>query len=101
MEAYGNDGFCMVRTSLDNLYSGSLVASGTMFSVTAKEYIEILSFEFSNLPSDNDLEVDIYTCSGTECISVSNGPMQWTKLSATIAVDSPNGLRPICNGASK
>jgi hypothetical protein len=94
VDLFGIGGVCQLRTSLDTEYSGTSFATGTMFAVTAKEAIEVESFEFANLPTDSEktLEVEIYTRQGGDYLSVTDQPNQWTLISKTTAVDSPDGI---------
>jgi hypothetical protein len=94
VDLFGTGGVCQLRTSLDTEYSGTSFATGTMFAVTAKQAIEVESFEFANLPTDSEetLEVEIYTRQGGDYLSVTDQPNQWTLISKTTAVDSPDGI---------
>lgn len=90
-------GQCQMTTHLDTVSSeASKLATGTMFSVTAKESIEILSFEFAyfatSSDSDDDLVVEIYTREGNDYLSVRETPEEWTLVTdyRTIGVESPD-----------
>lgn len=78
---------CQVTTYIDSLEStnveGSLISTGTMFSVTAIESIEILSFEFSHSKVDGDLGIEIYTLAGSDYKSQRKNKDAWKLLSAT------------------
>ena len=89
----GSPGTCQLRTSLDTLYTGEETAHGVIFSVRALVgQIEIQGFEFANLESVTDPVVKIYGRRGT---TFSSDPTQWTELSWTTAVKSPDGLGAI------
>jgi hypothetical protein len=94
VELSGNGGQCKLRDSIEH-YQGDTVATGTMFSVRAKQNIQIISFEFADLPVDKDLEVEIYTRAGGDYLSVVDQADQWTLIGATTAVPGPDGLGAI------
>jgi len=84
-------GNCQVTTKVQAPAPFSTtIATGTMFSVTAKQNIEILSFEFAHFPFTADLEVEIYVINGKDYVANRNTPSAWTKLSQTTSVDSPD-----------
>lgn len=86
------NGYCASRTSLDTFQEGQAVASGTMFSVTALEDIEIQAFEFLSAAFINEQQVEIYTRAGGEYVSVSSKPDQWDLVSTTVGIDSADKL---------
>ena len=89
----GSDGKCQLTSHVDTISAGTeSLATGTMFSVTAKEDIEILAFEFSHFTTDSDLEADIYTREGNDYLSVREKPDQWILItdSDTTSVKSPD-----------
>lgn len=84
-------GKCQVTTKLGSPSAlSTTIATGTMFSVTAKQDIEILSFEFAHFPTGSDIEVEIYTLVGKDYVSQRSTPSAWTKWSEAITVDSPD-----------
>lgn len=84
-------GNCQVTTKVQSPAAFSTtIAAGTMFSVTAKQNIEILSFEFAHFPFTSDLEVEIFMIDGKDYVSNRYTPSAWTKLSQTTSVDSPD-----------
>lgn len=84
-------GDCQVTTKVTApTPASSSIATGTMFSVTAKQNIEILSFEFLHYPYNSDIELEIYMITGKDYVSVRNNPSAWTKLSSATTVDSPD-----------
>lgn len=84
-------GQCILSTQLETTSSASTaIATGVMFSVTAKQNMEITSFEFAHFPFDGDLQVQIYTLQGTDYLSNRNQPGQWTLVSDTTGVESPD-----------
>jgi hypothetical protein len=84
-------GQCQLSTQLDTPSSASTaIATGTMFSVTAKQAVEIMSFEFGHFTFDGDLQVQIYTLEGKDYLSNRSQPQQWTLVSETTGVESPD-----------
>jgi hypothetical protein len=82
---------CELTSHVDTITSGeTTIATGTMFAVTAKGALDILSFEFSHASSDQDLRVEIYTITGSDYQSVRNNRQAWTLLSQTTAAASPD-----------
>jgi hypothetical protein len=65
-------------------------ATGSMFTVTAKDNIEILSFEFESSSSNEEVEVDIFTLEGKNYLDATSNPIAWTRLSQTTAFKSPD-----------
>lgn len=86
----GQDYQCQIDTTLSPSSTSRIVATGIMFSVTAKQSIEFLSFEFEHFPFDGDLQVQIYTLEGKEFLNYRNHPQQWTLVSETTGVESPD-----------
>lgn len=95
VELYGEGGVgtCLIRNSLDTLYSGEVAASGAVFTVKAlSSSIEIQGIEFANVNADDDSTVQIYVRQGT---SFSSNKVDWTQLATTTSVRSPDGLGAI------
>jgi hypothetical protein len=64
-----------------------------MFSVTAKESVEIISFEFANFPSGDDLQVEVYTIQGADYLSVQDQADKWILIGKTeAAIETIDGL---------
>jgi hypothetical protein len=78
----GQDYQCQIDTTLSPSSTSRIVATGIMFSVTAKQSIEFLSFEFEHFPFDGDLQ--------KEYLNYRNHPQQWTLVSETTGVESPD-----------
>eukprot|EP00980_Cylindrotheca_fusiformis_P026645 scaffold16771_cov99-Cylindrotheca_fusiformis.AAC.2 len=84
-------GQCQISTLLQTPSSSSPdVATGVMFSVTAKQDIEITAFEFDHFKSEVDLHVKIYTLQGSDYLSNRNQPGAWTFVNESTGVESPD-----------
>ena len=74
---------------------GNRVASGVMFSVTAKQTLEILSLEIDHYTFDGDLEVEIFTRPGADYIHVFSDPAEWIMVAQTPIIRAPEGTGSI------
>jgi hypothetical protein len=74
---------------------GNRVASGVMFSVTAKQTLEILSLEIDHYTFDGDLQVEIFTRPGAEYIHAFNNPEEWIMVAQTSIISAPEGIGSI------
>jgi hypothetical protein len=64
-----------------------------MFSVTAKESVEIISFEFASFSIGNDLQVEVYTIQGADYLSVNDQADRWIMIGKTeAAIETIDGL---------
>jgi hypothetical protein len=66
------------------------ISTGSMFTVTAKDNIEILSFEFESVSSNEEVKVDIFTLEGENYLNATSDPYAWTRLSQATAFKSPD-----------
>jgi hypothetical protein len=86
---------CRWMNCLNTTYEGNRVASGVMFSVTAKQTLEILSLEIDHYTFDGDLEVEIFTRPGADYIDVFSDPAEWNMVAQTPIFRAPEGTGSI------
>lgn len=83
---------CRLMTSMKTDYGGFAKAKGTMFSLTVKERLDLLSMEFDIAEgiSGGDVAMEVYYRKG-EFSGYTNDQQQWTKLADTIFYLAPDG----------
>ena len=86
----GGDGDCEVSSFLNASYVGDRASSGTMFTLTAKQDIEVLTFEFAHFEEDVDgQDVEVYVKTGPNFLEAVGDRTQWQEMAQTTAYLSP------------
>jgi hypothetical protein len=84
------DNTCQVWSQLDTNFNGDRTAFGTMFSITAKQDIEVLTFEFAHLArgegtttamtTDGQQPIEVYVKPGADFLSGVGVASEWTSM---------------------
>jgi hypothetical protein len=99
------DNTCQVWSQLDTNFNGDRTAFGTMFSITAKQDIEVLTFEFAHLnrgegtttamTAEGQQPIEVYIKPGADFLSGVGIASAWTSM--TLNSDATTSTRAAAN----